>query len=273
MADLSRRPVTLARPLPNTAMNLGAGRVFLPRPLQEDVMVQSNPTAHAGSLLAIQRIEPFEHRGVAVVSDALNADGVIDDRYSAYHDDEVPGLGWSAVIEAQSYALIVEDPDAPMARPFVHWLIWNIPGDAIAIPQGLPRTERPDALAGAVQGLNSAGEVGWHGTKPPPGHGKHRYHFQLFALSGRLDHLPPRTSVDELVDALKGLTIASGEIVGTYERLNPAIDRASPGRTGGYGPDAHADTARETATGRGGLDADDLDRHAPHTPEGEVRRP
>ena len=233
-------------------------------------MAQSNPTAHAGSLLAIQRVEPYEHRGIALVSDALDADGKIDDRYSAYHDDEVPGLSWSAVLEAQSYVLIVEDPDAPIDRPFVHWLVWNIPGEATAIPQGLERAERPQALKGAVQGLNTAGQVGWHGTMPPPGHGLHRYHFQLFALSSRLDHLSAKTTIDELVNALKGLTIASGELVGTYERLN---DVASPARTGGYGETPYSDTRREESAGRGGLDEDDLDRHAPHTPDGETRRP
>jgi Raf kinase inhibitor-like YbhB/YbcL family protein len=202
-------------------------------------MSQASTPAHSGASLTLQRIQPYEHRGIAVVSDAIGPDGRIDDRYSAYFDDLVPDLSWSAIIEAQSYALVVEDPDAPMDQPFIHWLLWNIPGTATAIPAGLSRTARPSELPGAIQGHNSGGKVGWHGTQPPEGHGLHHYHFQLFALSATLDHLPPQTGLAELVDVLKGLTIASGEVVGTYERVAP-IDVASPsdaaetsqGRTG-----------------------------------------
>ncbi|MGC1303090.1 MAG: YbhB/YbcL family Raf kinase inhibitor-like protein [Caulobacteraceae bacterium] len=235
-------------------------------------MAQGHTPAHSGKSLTIQRLEPFEHRGIAMVSDALDADGRIADLYSAYHDDLVPGLGWSAVLEAESFVLVVEDPDAPRETPFLHWLVWNIPGRATAIPAGLPRTERPDQLPGAVQGLNSAGQPGWFGPKPPPGHGIHHYHFQLFALSGWLDHLAADTTLEQLVSALKGMTIASGERVGTYERPDPAHDASSPGRTGGYGSNPYSDTRREESSGRGGLDEDDLDRHAPHTPDGETER-
>jgi Raf kinase inhibitor-like YbhB/YbcL family protein len=235
-------------------------------------MAQHKMPEHSGSSLTLQQVHPYERRGIAVASPAIGPDGAIDDLYSAYHDDLVPALSWSAVIEAQSYALVVEDPDAPLAEPFVHWMLWNIPGTATEIPANLSRVAHPPELPGAIQGLNSAGTEGWHGTKPPPGHGPHHYHFQLFALSGRLDHLGASTPLAELVNALKGLTIAAGERVGTYERRDPVADAPSPARTGGYGPDAHSDTAREIADGRGGLDRDDLDRHAPHTPDGEVRR-
>lgn len=227
---------------------------------------------HSGASLTLERVHPYEHRGIAVVSDALDVEGRIADLYSAYHDDRVPGLAWSAVIEAESYALVVEDPDAPMAEPFVHWMVWNIPGTATAIAPGLSRVARPPELPGAIQGKNSAGTHGWYGTKPPQGHGLHHYHFQLFALNTTLDHLDPNIPLAELVNVLKGITIAAGEVVGTYERRDPVADAASPGRTGGYGEGAHADTVRQAATGRGGLDADDLDRHAPHSLDGTVQR-
>jgi len=218
---------------------------------------------HSGSALTIQRVQPYERRGIAVASSAINADGFIDDRYSAYFDDQVPGLSWSAVIEARSYVLIVEDPDAPMDQPFVHWLLWNIPGEATEIPAGLSRTEHPPELAGAVQGRNSGGTTGWHGTKPPEGHGVHHYHFQLFAFTDTLD-LPPKTTLQELVDVLKGQAIASGEVVGLYER-KAASDTPAPGEP------AHG-AARDAELGRGGLDADDVDRHAPHNENGGVKR-
>lgn len=209
-------------------------------------------TGSAGGSLTLQRVQPYERLGIAVASPAIDGEGRIDDRYSAYHDDLVPAVSWSRVLEAESYVLIVEDPDAPMDRPFVHWMIWNIPGSADGVPAGLSRTARPQDLPGAVQGRNSGGQHGWHGTKPPEGHGVHHYHFQVFALSAVMPHLGPETALEELVDALKGLTIASGEIVGLYERRDPLAQ--TPGR----------DDAR------GGLDEDDVDRHAPHTPDGEV---
>jgi len=207
----------------------------------------------SGAALTILRVSPYQQGAVALVSPALDAEGYIDDRYSAWFDDLVPAVSWAPVLEADTYVLLVEDPDAPTPRPFVHWLIWNIPGTAEGVPAGLPRVARPPELPGAVQGLNSAGVHGWHGTKPPEGHGVHRYHFQLFALSGRLDHLKPDAELETLVDALKGMTIASGEIVGLYERRDPL---ATP-----------APAAEDP---RAGLDEDDVDRHAPHGPDGEV---
>jgi hypothetical protein len=94
----------------------------------------------------------------------------------------------------------------------------------------------------------------------------------MLTVNRKLDHLSPETPLAELVNVLKGVTIASGEIVGTYEKRDPIADAPSPGRTGGYGEAPHIDTAREMATGRGGLDRDDLDRHAPHATDGGVQR-
>ena len=218
---------------------------------------------HSGSALTIQRVQPYERRGIAVASSAIGADGYIDDRFSAYFDDQVPPLSWSAVIEARSYVLIVEDPDAPMDQPFVHWLLWNIPGELTEIPAGLSRTAHPPELPGAVQGHNSGGSVGWHGTRPPEGHGVHHYHFQLFALTDPLE-LPATTTLQQLVDVLKGQAIASGEVVGLYERKSAGDVQASV-------EPAHG-AARDAELGRGGLDSDDTDRHAPHNVDGTVKR-
>jgi Raf kinase inhibitor-like YbhB/YbcL family protein len=202
--------------------------------------------------LTLQRVTPYQQGAVALGSPAIDADGWIDDLYSAWFDDLVPAIAWTRVLEAETYVLVVEDPDAPTERPFIHWMIWNIPGVADGLPAGLSRVARPPELPGAVQGLNSGGGHGWHGTKPPEGDGVHHYHFQLFALSGRLDHLKPDADIETLVDALKGMTIACAEIVGLYERPDPLA--APP----------------PLADARGGLDEDDVDHHAPHSPDGEV---
>lgn len=159
----------------------------------------------------------------------MSADGWLDPVFSKAGDDMSPPLEWSGVLEAETYALVVEDPDAPLETPFVHWLFWDIPGKLTALPQEIAKTAHPEGLETGVQGLNSLGQHGWTGMAPPQGHGVHHYHFQLFALNRRLG-LPPQTPLEELVNALKGSTIAMGELVGLYEK--PDLD--SPGRTGPY---------------------------------------
>jgi Raf kinase inhibitor-like YbhB/YbcL family protein len=179
----------------------------------------SGPTTHAsGERIAIQKVRPREEGRLSLASAAIGPDGRIADEYSAYHDNWSPPLSWTTMPEAHAWALIVEDPDAPREEAFLHWAIWNIPGKCDALPARLPadaRIERPLNLRGVTQGRNDAGEFGWFGPKPPPGHGLHRYHFQLFALDSALP-LEPTTPLKTLLNALKGLTIAEGELVGTY---------------------------------------------------------
>src|SRR5690606_6181241 len=135
-------------------------------------------------------------------------------------DETSPALAWSGPPGIVSYALIVEDPDAPRDEPVLHWLMWNIPGSMHALPAGLDKVHEPDAAGGAVQGLNSHGGPGWLGMAPPPGHGPHNYHFQLFGLDRRLD-LPHDIPLVEFVNVLKGATVAKGELVGRYEVRDP----------------------------------------------------
>jgi Raf kinase inhibitor-like YbhB/YbcL family protein len=228
---------------------------------------------HAGSLLTIQAVEPLAQRGLTLVSGAIDAEGLIDPIYSAEGDNLSPPLSWTADLEAESFALIVEDPDAPGDEPFIHWMIWDIPGSATELPRGVANAPRLDEPQGAIQGRNGKGAHGWFGPRPPVGHGPHRYHFQLFAL-GKLLGMGPETDLKTLINALKGNVLAAGELVGVFEVKDPVADASSPGRTGGYGaePSNERPTGREQEAGRGGLDEDDPDRHAPHDADGEVRR-
>src|SRR5207253_11120846 len=148
--------------------------------------------------------------------DALGADGSMDLRHAAYGNNLSPPLRWTPVEGAGSYALILEDPDAPRERPFVHWMIWNIPGTAASLPEGLPNAEHLVTPQNAVQGKNESGSWGYFGPRPPQGHGVHHYHFQLFALDGPLTLKPGETDLRTLVDAMKGRVLADGERVGTF---------------------------------------------------------
>src|SRR5579875_385923 len=170
-------------------------------------MAQHTAPAHSGKATAFLRVEPYEHGAIVVTSTAVDAEGRLDPVISAEGDGTSPPLAWSGVLEARSYVLIVQDPDAPKDEPVVHWVVWDIPGALTELPANLGDKVHPEALEGATQGLNSHGGHGWIGMAPPQGHGVHHYHFQLFAVNRRLG-LRPDTSLEHLVEALKGTTIA-----------------------------------------------------------------
>lgn len=107
---------------------------------------------------------------------------------------------------ARSLVLICEDADAPLPEPFVHWILYALPArDGVIDP------------ASGVVGQNSALERGFTGAAPPPGHGVHHYHFQVFALDTRID-LEEGAGRGALFDEMRGHVVAWGDLVGTYER-------------------------------------------------------
>ncbi|MGZ6092204.1 MAG: YbhB/YbcL family Raf kinase inhibitor-like protein [Polyangiales bacterium] len=111
-------------------------------------------------------------------------------------------------------ALIVEDPDAPSPMPFVHWLVYGIPVSTAEMRAGI---EEDTPILGARQGKTTMRHQHYDGPAPPPGHGMHHYHFQVFALDTTLD-LEPGTGRTELLDAMEGHVIAAGDLIGTFER-------------------------------------------------------
>ena len=171
---------------------------------------------HSGQSLTIQRVDAILDTGVFVACPTQEASGRLPDRHSAYHDNISPPLTWTRVPGAQAYALIVEDPDAPRELPFVHWMAWNIPGEAASLPEGIGNVAHPLSPQGMTQGKNDNGSYGWFGPRPPAGHGVHRYYFQIFALDEPLE-MGANTPLEELVHALKAHTIAEGQMVATYE--------------------------------------------------------
>jgi hypothetical protein len=112
---------------------------------------------------------------------------------------------------------MVEDPDAPTPKPFVHWLMYNIPPDLRGIAEDVRRENPAASASGALQGKNSNLKLGWTGMAPPKGDTPHHYHFQLFALDKPLD-IGAGTGRSVLIDAMAGHVIGRGEVVGTYQR-------------------------------------------------------
>ena len=113
---------------------------------------------------------------MTVASGAIGADGKIGARYSAYGANLSPALEWSPVAGARSYAVILEDPDAPAPRPWSHWLIWNIAPAETSLPEGVRLGARRTARPARPRGRGDAGDIGYFGPKPPGG--THHYHFR-----------------------------------------------------------------------------------------------
>ena len=119
----------------------------------------------------------------------------------------------------KSFALICDDPDAPIDEPFVHWVMYNIPPETNDLPEDLPKKEALDQPAGARQGMNNFGSdaIGYGGPRPPQGHGTHHYHFKLYALDEALP-LSGRVDKKKLLAAMDGHILGQTELVGAYER-------------------------------------------------------
>ena len=155
---------------------------------------------------------------ITIQTSAFEPNGPIPVQFTGDGKDVSPALSWSGVLEsAKELALIGDDPDAPSAEPWVHWVLYKIPIDRTGLPESVSKTATPSEVPGALQGRNSWGRIGYGGPAPPRGHGVHHYHFRLYALDTPLDVLP---GLDKktLLAKMKGHIIGQGEIVGTYQR-------------------------------------------------------
>jgi Raf kinase inhibitor-like YbhB/YbcL family protein len=177
--------------------------------------MQQQASKGSGVPVAVNRPETQAQGKLTVSSSSFARGGAIPARYTEYADGVAPALSWTAVPNAQSYAVIMEDPDAKPVTPFVHWLAWNIPASLTSLPEGLqeqPRLTDPD---GVLQGRTTHGSLGWFGPRPPVGDAPHHYHFQVYALDRMLD-VPWGAERDQLLAAMQGHVLAKGELVGTY---------------------------------------------------------
>ena len=141
-------------------------------------------------------------------------------RYTADGEGVSPPLHWSGVpANAASLLLIVEDADAPMPHPLVHAIAVDLPPQDGSLPEAAIAGDKDDEVH---EGRNSALVAGWLPPDPPPGHGQHRYAFQLFALGPGepFDGTPGR---DEVAAAVRERGLASGCLIGTYERPDGSI--------------------------------------------------
>ena len=170
--------------------------------------------ASRASQLAMAQLPTTKTESIVVGSSDFGNNGTIPDRLSAAAHGGSPQLSWSPVVDGKSYAVIVEDPDAPSPKPHVHWLAWNIPADAAGLPPS--QLNVAQAPTGMRQGKNGAGTMGWSGPHPPAGPA-HHYHVQVFALDVGGLSVAPGADRDSLVGAMKGHVVAKGEMVGVFQ--------------------------------------------------------
>jgi len=149
-------------------------------------------------------------------SPAFRNRDTIPPRFTADGDDISPPLEWSDVPpQAQSLALLIEDPDAPdpahPKRTWVHWVVVDLPPKNGHLEADASRRALP---AGARQGRNDWKRVGYGGPAPPIG--RHRYVHKLYALDCAFPQLLHPTKA-EVEDAMKGHVLAEAVLVGTYQ--------------------------------------------------------
>lgn len=144
-------------------------------------------------------------------STAFQDQGSMDRRFTCQGGDHSPPLAWSgAPAGTKSYALIMDDPDAP-AGTWVHWVLYDIP----ASTNGLPQDGATALPAATRKGTNSWDKTGYGGPCPPSG--RHRYFHKLYALDAVLPDLKQPTK-DALETAMKGHVLAEAVLMGTYQK-------------------------------------------------------
>ncbi len=150
---------------------------------------------------------------IQLTSSAFENGKPIPVKYSCKGEDVSPPLAWGEPpAQTQSFALVMDDPDAPVGV-WDHWVLYNIPASARSLPEALPDDER--LSDGSLHGKNSWGRLGYGGPCPPSG--THRYFFKLYALDTTLD-LNPGATKSQLLKAMQGHILAQGELMGTFSK-------------------------------------------------------
>jgi Raf kinase inhibitor-like YbhB/YbcL family protein len=178
-------------------------------------------TLGIGSAVAQEKGKGPAGPGLTLTSPDFEDGGVIPNKYTQAVPDAVsPKLEWTHVPPGTvSFALILHDPDAALQHKtddVLHWMIFNIPGSATELPQGVPagKAELPD---GAIQAKNLRGMPGFMGPGAPAAGPYHHYTFELFALDDKLS-LGPDATRAEVLSAMNGHILGKGVLVCRFHR-------------------------------------------------------
>src|SRR5690348_7136437 len=117
---------------------------------------------------------------IRITSDAFQNDKPIPTKYTGDGEDVSPALAWTGhPAGTKELALICDDPDAPRAEPWIHWVIYKLPPTLTGLPENVPKDKKLAQPGGALQGSNDFKKFGYGGPAPPRGHGVHHYRFHL----------------------------------------------------------------------------------------------
>jgi Raf kinase inhibitor-like YbhB/YbcL family protein len=175
----------------------------------------------AGGLVAgATGLEAQQVAQIVVESPVLTNGAPVPTDYTPDGKNLSPPLTWKNLpAGTKGIAVLCEDMGAGNPPPWVHWIVYNIPGTATGLPEGQPiEWEAPltGELEGAVQGRNSWGRPYYRGPAPPAGPA-HQYNFVVYALDAELD-LPAGLNRAGLLEAIEGHVIGKGEVVPFYQR-------------------------------------------------------
>lgn len=158
----------------------------------------------------------------------------IPDQYTCAGGDISPELEFSDVsFDTEAFALIMVDVDASGSKPFVHWLIWNIPANTTTLPEGIPQQPRVELSERGTdpgfpatdtettrpirQGTNGFGEIGYRGPCPPPEEPPHTYEFTLYSLRSTID-VAPGAKRPALESAIQSELVGETTLLGEFDR-------------------------------------------------------
>ena len=141
--------------------------------------------------------------------------------YTGYGDFKSPPLAWSnAPKGTREFVLTLEDPDVPLERFGVHWLLYDIPATAAGLPEmaaDKATRDHPAPLAGTTRGLNAMKNKGYLPPRPFAGSGTHHYTFTLYAVDTDVT-LPEGAAKEQLLAAIKGHVLAEAKLVAVFEQ-------------------------------------------------------
>jgi Raf kinase inhibitor-like YbhB/YbcL family protein len=159
------------------------------RPGPEEMTPKPEPSSDAGKAAFI------------ITSSAFTTGAEIPIKYTCDGENVSPPLDWGQVpVGTASFALIVDDPDAPL-KTFTHWIVFNLPPDAGGLPEAVPTDGK--LTSGALQGKNGFGKIGYASPCPPSGT-PHHYRFTLYVLDESLN-LAAGASKEQVLGVCKGI--------------------------------------------------------------------
>ncbi len=151
----------------------------------------------------------------SLTTTAFEAGGTIPPAYTCDGEDRSPALEWTSAPQGtKSFALIMDDPDAPRGV-WVHWVAYNIPSTISKLPSNIEKVVKTSS--GMQQGNTDFQKVGYYGPCPPKGP-PHRYFFTLYALDTTLNLSGQNITKKDLEAAMQGHILAKCQLMGKYGR-------------------------------------------------------